>query len=162
MQSLILSGRAGSLEGLLDEPAREPIASVLICHPHPPSGGTMNTHAVFRAMRALRGLGCEVLRFNFRGVGKSAGSWDDGRGELDDGRTALAWLRSRSPTRPLISGGFSFGSWVGMTVGVEAKADALVGLGVPHASYDLARVDRSSLPKALEEPVSFLSYTPTP
>ncbi len=108
----------------------------------------MNTHAVFRAMRALRGLGCEVLRFNFRGVGKSAGAWDEGRGELDDGREALRWLRSRAPARPLISGGFSFGSWVGMTVGVEARAQGLLGLGVPFASYDLARVNQSPLPKA--------------
>ncbi len=108
----------------------------------------MNTHAVFRAMRALRRLGCEVLRFNFRGVGKSAGGWDEGRGELDDGRAALAWLRNRSPVLPLISGGFSFGSWVGMTIGVEAKVNGLLGLGVPFASYDLSRVDRSTLPKA--------------
>jgi len=153
MQSVILPGRAGPLEALLDtpalEPGREPVASLLLCHPHPPSGGTMNTHAVFRAMRAMRHLGCEVLRFNFRGVGKSAGAWDEGRGELDDGRVALQWLRSRSPDRPLIAGGFSFGSWVGMTVGVEAGADALLGLGVPYASYDLARVARSELPKAL-------------
>jgi alpha/beta superfamily hydrolase len=156
MQPVILSGHAGLLEALLDEPALEPggepggepIASVLLCHPHPPSGGTMNTHAVFRAMRALRGLGCEVLRFNFRGVGKSAGHWDDGRGELDDGRAALAWLRDRSPERPMISGGFSFGSWVGMTIGVEVGVEGLLGLGVPFASYDLSRVDRSPLPKA--------------
>jgi len=108
----------------------------------------MNTHAVFRAMRALRRLGCEVLRFNFRGVGKSAGALGEGPGELDDGRAALAWLRNRSPALPLISGGFSFGSWVGMTLGVETKVEGLLGLGVPFASYDLSRVDRSSLPKA--------------
>jgi uncharacterized protein len=148
MQPITLPGRAGPLEALLDEPAGQPIASVLLCHPHPPSGGTMNTHAVFRAMRALRNLGCEVLRFNFRGVGKSAGAWDEGRGELDDGREALLWLRNRAPARPLISGGFSFGSWVGMTVGVEARARGLLGLGVPFTSYDLSRVDQSPLPKA--------------
>jgi alpha/beta superfamily hydrolase len=108
----------------------------------------MNTHAVFRAMRAMRGLGCEVLRFNFRGVGKSGGAWDEGRGELEDGRVALAWLRNRRPDLPVVSGGFSFGSWVGMTVGVEAKADALLGLGVPYASYDFESVVQSGLPKA--------------
>jgi alpha/beta superfamily hydrolase len=149
MQRIDLAGRAGRLEALLDEPEDPAIAAVLLCHPHPPSGGTMNTHAVFRAMRALRALGCAVLRFNFRGVGNSAGAWAEGRGELDDGRTALAWLRNRHSGLPLVSGGFSFGSWVGMTVGVEGRAEGLLGLGVPHASYDLAAVDRSQLPKAI-------------
>jgi uncharacterized protein len=148
MQQLFFPGQAGPLEALLDAPASQPVAAALLCHPLPPGGGTMNTHAVFRAMRALRALGCTVLRFNFRGVGRSAGTWSEGAGELEDGRTALAWLRARAPELPVIAGGFSFGSWVGMTAGVEAGVSGLLGLGVPFASYDLGSVSRSNLPKA--------------
>ena len=148
MRQVQLAGEAGPLEALLDLPPGPPLAAALLCHPHPPSGGTMHTHAVFRAMRALRDNGCAVLRFNFRGVGRSAGSWDEGRGELADAHTAFAWLREQSPGLRWIAGGFSFGSWVGMTVGAQAGAHALLGLGVPYHGYDFSPVERSPLPKA--------------
>jgi uncharacterized protein len=109
----------------------------------------MHTHAVFRAMRALRTNGLAVLRFNFRGVGKSEGRWDEGPGEMEDGLAAFATLRERFPDLPLLCGGFSFGSWVGMNVGVKLGAQALLGLGVPYRSYDYQPVLGSALPKAL-------------
>jgi alpha/beta superfamily hydrolase len=144
-----IPGRAGKLEAILDAPERPPAAAVLLCHPLPPGGGTMHTHAVFRAMRALRGHGAAVLRFNFRGVGQSEGRWDEGPGEMEDGLTALQDLRVRFPNSALVSGGFSFGSWVGMNAGVTQGARALLGLGVPFTSYDYSEVARSDLPKAL-------------
>ena len=108
----------------------------------------MHTHAVFRAMRALRGLGCAVLRFNFRGVGKSAGVIGDGEGELTDGRTAFAALAALQPGLPLLAGGFSFGSWVGLTVGAERGASALLGLGTPYGRYDFTPAKQAAVPKA--------------
>ncbi len=152
MPTLLIEGPLGPLEAQLDfpegAPATPPLAAVLLCHPHPPSGGTMNTHAVFRAMRAWRSLGCVILRFNFRGVGRSTGPLGDGEGERDDARAALAWLTARQPGLPLIAGGFSFCAWVGMTVGVEAHAQGLLGLGAPYDRYPFRPVAEADVPKA--------------
>jgi alpha/beta superfamily hydrolase len=149
MERFFIPGRAGKLEAIVDAPERSPAIAALLCHPLPPGGGTMHTHAVFRAMRALRGGGAAVLRFNFRGVGQSEGRWDEGPGEMEDGLTALSDLRERFPRSALVSGGFSFGSWVGMNAGVTEGSQALLGLGVPFTSYDYGAVARSELPKAL-------------
>jgi uncharacterized protein len=149
MQRFFIAGPAGRLEAILEEPAGPPRAAALLCHPLPPGGGTMHTHAVFRAMRALRDRQVAVLRFNFRGVGQSEGRWDEGPGEMADGLAAFGVLRERFPDLPLLSGGFSFGSWVGMNVGVQLGAQALLGLGIPLRSYDYAAVRQSEVPKAL-------------
>jgi alpha/beta superfamily hydrolase len=149
MQRFFIAGPVGRLEAILEEPAGQPRAAALLCHPLPPGGGTMHTHAVFRAMRALRARQIMVLRFNFRGVGQSEGRWDQGPGEMEDGFAACGFLRDRFPELPLLSGGFSFGSWVGMNAGVRAGAQALLGLGIPLKSYDYAAVGQSTVPKAL-------------
>jgi alpha/beta superfamily hydrolase len=149
MERFFLSGPVGRLEAILDHPDGPATAAALLCHPLPPGGGTMHTHAVFRAMRALRECGVAVLRFNFRGVGGSQGHWDEGPGELDDGLAAFEQLRSRFPEVPLIAGGFSFGSWVGMVAGVRRGAHALLGLGAPYLGYDYSEVAPSTLAKAL-------------
>ncbi|MGD8319126.1 MAG: dienelactone hydrolase family protein [Gemmatimonadota bacterium] len=92
----------------------------------------MNTKAVYRVSQALNEAGLVALRFNFRGVGVSTGSYDGGLGEQDDARAALAWLEDRYPSLPLVMGGFSFGSMVGLGVGVEDdRVVALLGLGLP-------------------------------
>ncbi len=92
----------------------------------------MHTKALFRAAEALGDVGMTVLRFNFRGVGTSTGSYDQGIGEKDDVTAAMDWLTDRYPDLPLIVGGFSFGSMVGMSVGVEdRRVVGLVGMGVP-------------------------------
>ena len=81
---LDFTGPAGRLEGLLDEPAATPRAAVVFAHPYPPDGGTMHTKAVFQGAKGLVRIGCAVLRFNFRGVGASEGTFDEGRGEMQD------------------------------------------------------------------------------
>jgi alpha/beta superfamily hydrolase len=92
----------------------------------------MHTKAVYRAAQALNEAGLVALRFNFRGVGSSTGSYDEGVGEQDDARAALAWLEQRYAQLPLIAGGFSFGSKVALTVGSDdARVVGLVGLGLP-------------------------------
>jgi len=97
----------------------------------------MNTKAVYRAAQALNEVGLRTLRFNFRGVGYSTGTFEDGIGELDDVRAALDWLELGARGLPLVVGGLSFGSLVGMSVGVEdSRVRALVALGTPIHEYD--------------------------
>lgn len=122
----------GHLEAILKEPDAPPRGAAVVCHPHPLHGGTMHTKAVYRAAQGLNEAGLLALRFNFRGVGTSTGSYDQGVGEQDDLRAATDWLVAEHPQLPLVVGGFSFGSKVALSVGVEdARVDALLGLGLP-------------------------------
>lgn len=122
----------GFLEASLREPEGEPRGAAVVCHPHPLHGGTMHTKAVFRTAQALGEAGLLALRFNFRGVGTSTGSYEEGVGEKEDVRAALEWLAEEASGLPLVAGGFSFGSIVGLSVGIEDdRVRALVGLGVP-------------------------------
>src|SRR4051795_11478139 len=102
IESHTIAGPAGKLEGLLEEPEQEdPREAVLVCHPHPQHGGTMHNKVVHRIARGLRRAGAVVLRFNYRGVNLSEGSYAHGEGELEDARTALAVLRERYPLLPV-------------------------------------------------------------
>ena len=117
-----LIGPAGPLEALLDEPstgAAPSGAAVVFAHPHPQFGGTMHTKAVYQGAKGLARIGCAVLRFNFRGVGRSAGEFDQGDGEKADFTAALDYMAARYPGAPLWAAGFSFGSWVALEVGAE-------------------------------------------
>jgi alpha/beta superfamily hydrolase len=109
----------------------------------------MHTHAVYGAMDSLRSRGWAVLRFNFRGVGLSEGAHDEGRGERADARAALETLRERWPGLPVVMGGFSFGAWVGLSVGVEQNTEGLLGIGMPYSLYDFSEIERSPRPKAV-------------
>jgi alpha/beta superfamily hydrolase len=133
-------GPAGPLEALLEWlPQAQPRMAALVCHPHPLFGGTMHTKIVFRAAKAAVSLGLPTLRFNFRGVGRSAGAFDEGDGERDDVRAAVDLLSGRFPALPLVLMGFSFGSWIGLAVGaIDPRVAALVGLGVPVSSSDMS------------------------
>ncbi len=136
----------GQLEALLKEPAGAARGAVVVCHPHPLHGGTMHTKAVYRAAQAFNDAGLVALRFNFRGVGTSTGSHDQGVGERDDLREALDWLEAEYPDLPLLVGGFSFGSMVGLSVGADdERVVALLGLGLP---VDMDRYDYSFLAEA--------------
>ncbi|MEX2048742.1 MAG: alpha/beta fold hydrolase [Gemmatimonadota bacterium] len=122
----------GHLEALIKEPEGLPRGAAVVCHPHPLFGGTMHTKAVYRAAQALVDAGLAALRFNFRGVGSSTGSHDEGLGEREDAVAALDWLEARYPGLPLVAGGFSFGSMVGLTVGAtDPRVVALLGMGLP-------------------------------
>ena len=106
--------------------------AAIVCHPHPLHGGTMHTKAVYRAAQGLNDAGLVSLRFNFRGVGLSTGSHDEGIGERDDLRAAIDWIEMEFPHLPLVVGGFSFGSMVGLSVGAEDdRVIGLLGLGLP-------------------------------
>ena len=115
-------------------------AAVVFGHPHPQYGGTMHTKAVYQTAKALARIGCPVLRFNFRGAGRSAGAFDEGRGERDDFRAALDFMHDRYPGAPLWAGGMSFGSWVALTVGADdPRVRALIGIAMP---VDRVRLQR--------------------
>jgi hypothetical protein len=141
----------GWLEAALKEPDEAPRGAAIVCHPHPIHGGTMHTKAVYRAAQGLVEAGLVALRFNFRGVGISTGSHEEGVGEREDVRAALDWLEARHPSLPIVVGGFSFGSMVGPSVGAEDdRVVGLLGLGLPieQPDYDfgfLADVDRPVL-----------------
>ncbi len=110
-EQLTIPGPTGALEAVLDAPT-EPSAIAVVCHPHPPDGGTMNHKVPMAIARELVRLGCAVLRFNFRGVGQSEGAYDRGVGEVEDALAAADRLRARYPGLPLTLAGFSFGAAV--------------------------------------------------
>jgi alpha/beta superfamily hydrolase len=137
LQTIEIPAPHGALEGLLRLPdMTSPVRmAALVCHPHPLGGGTMHNKVVFRIAQALGDLGFPVLRFNFRGVGRSTGKYDGGNGESEDTRTALDELARRYPQLPLCLAGFSFGSWVGLPVGcADPRVHQLIGVGVPVAT----------------------------
>jgi alpha/beta superfamily hydrolase len=151
-----LKGPAGRLEAMLDGPDTEgPIrAAVVFAHPHPQFGGTMHTKAVFQGAKGLARIGCAVLRFNFRGVGASEGTFDRGEGEKEDFRAALDYMEAHYPGVPLWAAGFSFGSWVALEVGaLDPRVSALIGIAPPVVTsvsgqdYDFANTIASTKPK---------------
>ncbi len=115
MPEVIFTGPSGRLEGRF-QPAKQkngPIA--IIFHPHPQFGGTMNNQVVYQLFYMFAKRGFAVLRFNFRGVGRSQGEFDHGSGELSDAAAALDWVQSMHPdARSCWVAGFSFGAWIGM------------------------------------------------
>ena len=122
-----LRGPAGALEALLQEREGEsPSHIAVVCHPHPLYGGTLHNKVVHRVASTLHALGAAVLRFNFRGVGRSEGKYDQGRGELDDARAALDWLSERHAGSRRWMAGFSFGSWI------AARLAAAETAGIEH------------------------------
>ena len=131
IKSLFLEGPAGRLEALLNAGEQRATHAAVVCHPHPLFGGTLHNKVVFHTMKALNSFGFPVLRFNFRGTGLSHGEHDYGKGEVEDVRTALAWLDAEFHL-PLIFGGFSFGAAVGLrAASSDARVKALIGVGVP-------------------------------
>jgi len=145
-----LTGPAGRLEALLDVPDGPPRAAVVFAHPLPTHGGTMHTKAVYQGSKGLVRAGCAVLRFNFRGVGGSAGVFDGGEGEKKDFTAALDFMAARYPGIPLWAAGFSFGSWVALETGaIDPRVTALIGIAPPvtKAGYDFSNTKQSTKAK---------------
>jgi alpha/beta superfamily hydrolase len=154
-----LTGPAGTLEAMLDLPAdgrgdAAPHAVVVFAHPHPQFGGTMHTKAVYQGAKGLTRIGCVVLRFNFRGVGRSDGAFDLGDGEKEDFTAALDYAASHHAGARLWAAGFSFGAWVALEVGAaDPRVSALVGIAPPVATsvsgmrYEFPNTLASAKPK---------------
>jgi uncharacterized protein len=124
-------GPAGLIECAIDDPEAAPRGTVVVCHPHPQHGGTLDNKVAQTLARAFVALGFRSVRFNFRGVGASQGQWDDGIGEIDDALAVIAALRA--PDLPLLLAGFSFGAFVAASAAqrleAPAKASRLVLVG---------------------------------
>jgi alpha/beta superfamily hydrolase len=136
--NLFIPAPHGKLEAILKTPRVEPARGVaLVLHPHPLGGGTMHNKVVFRAAAALNDAGLVTLRINFRGVGQSTGTHDEGYGERDDVRAGLDYLAEQYPADEVTLCGFSFGARVGLEVGVDDdRVQRLISIGTPVDKYD--------------------------
>jgi alpha/beta superfamily hydrolase len=151
LRAVTIAGPAGDLEGLLQErDAHDHAWIAVVCHPHPQFGGTLNNKVVHRVASTLHELGAAVLRFNFRGVGKSAGAYDQGVGELEDARASLHWLRARYPQAGATLAGFSFGSWVAARLAASEPAiERLILVAPPAATSDFTALATCPVPKLI-------------
>src|ERR1700761_2217682 len=140
MPEVIINGPEGRIEGRYQHSreANAPIA--LLLHPHPQHGGTMNNKIVYALFRAFTKRGFSTLRFNFRGVGRSQGSFDRGEGELSDAASALDWLQTYNPNAAgCWIGGFSFGAWIGMQLLMRRpEIDSFISIAPPASMYDFS------------------------
>ncbi|GIU82599.1 MAG: alpha/beta fold hydrolase [Acidobacteria bacterium] len=135
--NLFIPAPHGKLEAILKEPSVTPKGKSLVAHPHPLGGGTMHNKVVFRTAAGLTDAGFITLRFNFRGVGLSTGTHDEGRGEKEDVITALNYLTEKYPEGETIFAGFSFGSRFGLEAVLEDKrVSRLISIGSPVDKYD--------------------------
>lgn len=126
-----LSGPEGRLQALVTMPKDEPTGLAVICHPHPLHGGTMANKVVYSLASSARRCSLLTVRFNFRGVERSDGHYDAGRGETDDTLAVVSWLRHQKPGLPLLLAGFSFGAYVSLCAASAARPAWLVSVSIP-------------------------------
>ena len=151
-ESLILPGPAGDLEARVDFPAAafadsergSPSACAVVCHPHPLFGGTLTNKVVHTLARTFNDAGMPSLRFNFRGVGASAGTHDGGAGEVQDALAAARYCRQRWPQARLWLAGFSFGAAVAIRASIEATPAGLVAVAPAVDRMDIGAVTPGS------------------
>jgi len=149
-ERLLLAGPAGPLEALIETPPGEsaaaPAAFGVICHPHPLYGGALDNKVVWALARAFQQLGAPTIRFNFRGVGASAGAHDNGRGEVGDAAAAIAAGAERWPHAALWLAGFSFGGVVALRAAAVAQPACLVTVAPGITKSDVSDVPRPECP----------------
>jgi uncharacterized protein len=135
---MFIPGSNIQLEAQLRAPEGPLRGAVVLCHPHPVYGGTMDNRVVYRTAKAAVEAGFAALRFNFRGAGKSDGQFDQGIGEKEDVAAALDWLGKQHPDAPLALIGYSFGAWVGLQIACSSpRVQAVVGIGLPLNLFEL-------------------------
>jgi alpha/beta superfamily hydrolase len=147
--ALSLPGLAGPLEVAVDSPEADapalPLLAV-VCHPLTTEGGSLHNKVVTMAARSLRELGATTVRFNFRGAGASAGTFDSGDGELDDLRTVVAWARAARPGHALWLGGFSFGAYVSVRAAAELEPALLLSIAPPAGRWEFESIPAPTMP----------------
>ncbi len=143
----LIAGPAGDLE-ILVTLAKKPQhnAFAVICHPHPLHGGTMNNKVVYILARTFNELGLATLRFNFRGVGKSTGQFDNGKGETDDLRAVVNWLKNKYAPSELWLAGFSFGSEIALRGHRDLNANRLLLVAPPVERFQAENLPLSKIP----------------
>jgi alpha/beta superfamily hydrolase len=140
MPEVIFNGPDGRIEGRYQH-AKTPNAPIaLVLHPHPQYGGTMNNKVVYALYQTFVAKGFSVLRFNFRGVGRSQGQFDNGQGELSDAASSLDWLQTQNPNAPACwIAGFSFGAWIAMQLMMRRpEIGGFVSVAPPASIYDFS------------------------
>lgn len=148
-----LAGPAGDLQALTAVP--DSVKGVgVICHPHPLYGGTMRNKVVHYLSRTLNELGIATVRFNFRGVEKSAGEYAEGGGEQEDCRAVIDWARDWQPERPLWLAGFSFGAYIALRVARDAEADRLITVAPPVSIFSFQDIALPTTPWLLIQGMS--------
>lgn len=148
-KTLSFPGPAGKLQAILAEPDSEPASvthAVAVCHPHPSHGGTMHNKVVHYLAKTFAEHGAAALRFNYRGVGESEGSYDEGQGETDDVVAALDWLRHRYPQARLWLAGFSFGAYTSLKASSMREVAGLVSVAPPVHLFDMTELPLPNCP----------------
>ncbi len=150
MPEVIFTGPEGRIEGRYHHNEDKSSPAALVLHPHPKHGGTMNNKVVYNLYQCFARNGFSVLRFNFRGVGRSQGTFDKGIGELSDAATALDWLQQQNPDAVTFwVGGFSFGAWLSMQLLMRRpELESFIVASPPANMYDfnfLAPCPRSGM-----------------
>lgn len=142
-----IPGPVGVLEGKVDCAASgEPQGVAVICHPHPLYGGSMHNKVVHTLAKSLAECNYTALRFNFRGVGDSAGSYDEGIGEADDAMAAVDWALKQQANMPVILAGFSFGSFVALQAAAKTQTKALITVAPPVRMFDFDNLQGINCP----------------
>ncbi len=140
MPEVMFNGPEGRIEGRYHHSEKNNPPIALVLHPHPSHGGTMNNKVVYNTYHSLVRNGFSVLRINFRGVGRSQGTFDDGVGELADAATALDWLEQHNPTASTVwVAGFSFGAWIALQLLMRRpEIQNFIAISPPAAKYDFS------------------------
>ena len=146
--NLFIPAPHGQLEAILKAPSGAAIrGAALVLHPHPLGGGTMHNKVVFRAAAALNEAGLATLRINFRGVGQSTGTHDEGYGEREDVRAGLDYLSEKYADQEITLCGFSFGARVGLEVGIaDDRVTRLISIGTPLDKYNFSFLEACRKP----------------
>jgi alpha/beta superfamily hydrolase len=145
-ERLSLAGPTGPLEAVVEDSGEPGSRYAVVCHPHPVYGGTMDNKVVTTLARALQELGIPTVRFNFRGVGASAGAYDEGRGETADALAAASWAEQRWPGRRMVIAGFSFGAYIALRLANERAADRLITVAPPVDLFDFSSISAPGCP----------------
>ena len=140
MPEIIINGPAGRIEGRYTHSKVPNAPLAIVLHPHPEHGGTMNNKLTYYMFQTFAQRGFSVLRFNFRGVGRSQGEHDKGEGELSDAASALDWMQDINPNAPYVwVAGFSFGAWIGMQLLMRRpEVRGFISVAPPANLYDFA------------------------
>ena len=140
MPDVIINGPEGRIEARYHHARGAGAPMALVLHPHPQHGGTMNNKVVYTLYQCFVRRGFSTLRFNFRGVGRSQGSFDRGEGELSDAAAALDWLQTYNPNAQFCwIAGFSFGAWIGMQLLMRRpEIESFIAVSPPANIYDFS------------------------
>ena len=142
-----IPGPSGVLEGKVDcASSGQPKGSAVICHPHPLYGGTMQNKVVHTLAKSLAANDQTAVRFNFRGVGISDGSYDEGIGEADDTLAVVDWVKEQQPGLPVVLAGFSFGSFVALRAAAKIQPVALITVAPPVRMFDFDHLQSNTCP----------------